>query len=216
MIRRLVSSALAVLAACTLLAATVPKALLVAQDNHERPLEGFRFAHEGRATLPTVNTGATELELPPPGKEPGEKIQLLLLSAPKDDPDWILVTRSLNVPKPETSADVVLIRRSEFRKLGDQSRHIISTMMGSSRQVLLAVAHEYGLSPEQLEPAIISFGETPDPRDRQLAAFLSRELNRPGADSGGDSIDPPRSSDEPDGKVRLQGAAASDPIPPEP
>ncbi len=155
--------------------------LLIAVDNQQQPVPGIRFAFEGVQSQLTTTTGATEVELPP-GYQPGQKIKLLLLPDQSTQSDWFLINTMVNIPLENTSAEVVLFRRSEFRDLAadyrDSSQEIVTgdALVGKGRpDVLSKLAPDYGLTSEQLESAIQSFAETDNEKDQGIAAYLAGE-----------------------------------------
>jgi len=173
--------ALAVLGllASAALSASGPRILLVARDLEEHPLSGLRFAYGGVESQETSPAGATELELPAARRE-GEQIKIQLLPAAKRAADWFLVNAQINIPSGSVPAEVVLMRRSAFRKLAESARDAARPTAGSRelaaedrKRALVEAAARYGLRAEQLETALQSFAETKDTTDRGIAAYLA-------------------------------------------
>jgi tetratricopeptide (TPR) repeat protein len=167
-------------------AATPPAAaagkvvLLVAQDLEDQPLSGLRFSYLGAESAATSKGGTTELAVPA-DLQAGQTIKILLLAGSKRTEDWFLVNPQVNVPSASSAADVVLMRRSAFRKLGAETRDKAASAVSqpsqvqsaeNGKKVLAEAAKRYGLSPAQLETAVASFAETQDPKDRGIAAYL--------------------------------------------
>lgn len=161
----------------------VKRMLLVARDAKEHPLGGFRFAYQSFKSLPTSDTGATELELPPKHR-PGKQITILLASAPSQEEDWFLINPLVNVPEISGSADVVLMQRSEFRALAAEAVDVLSQLrpgpggptIEQRMRALLEVADHHGLTEDQLDAAIRSFGDTQDPSDKGVSAYLKGQF----------------------------------------
>ena len=176
--RRHAAVAFGLLLAALPLPAAVPKIKLVARDLEEKPLPGFRFAYAGMESLSTTPAGATELVLPPEHQE-GRQIKIQLLSIAESSDDWFLVNPQINIPSGSAPAELVLMRRSAFRKLADAARDATGPSLGSKelspedkKKVLVETAARYNLSAEQLEAALSSFAETQDPKDQGIAAYL--------------------------------------------
>lgn len=154
--------------------------LLVARDNEERPLAGLRFAYEGTESQATTKSGATELELPPDHK-PGQKIKVLLLPDPKRREEWFLLNPQINIPTSSVSAELVLMRRSAFRRLAADTLNAQQRIAAGPREltpeerrrVLIETAARYRLREDQLELALYSFAETQDARDRGIVKYLA-------------------------------------------
>ncbi|HSS50150.1 MAG TPA: tetratricopeptide repeat protein [Thermoanaerobaculia bacterium] len=171
------------LLAVLLMAAALPAAgtriLLVARDREEHLLPRFRFAYGGVESQATNQTGATELELPPDHR-PGQQIKIHLVPGSKQAEEWFLVNPQVNIPTGSASAELVLMRRREFRQLAAEARDTPRearvrtgklTEEGTKRALLDAAAH-YGLTAEQLETAIRSFADTQDTKDQAIADYL--------------------------------------------
>jgi len=155
-----------------------PKIQLVARDVEERPLPGLRFAYAGVETRTTNVTGATEIDLPP-FHWVGHPIKIQLLPSAKKSDDWFLVNPQINIPGGSAPAELILMRRTAFRKLAGAARDAAGPALGSKELtavdkewVVVEVAARYGLSAEQLETALRSFAETQDPNDQGIAAYL--------------------------------------------
>lgn len=168
------------------LAAAGTRILLVARDHEDHPLSGFRFAYQGIESLPTSQAGATELDLPPEHR-PGQQIKIyLLVPASKRVEEWFLVNPQVNIPSGSTPAEVVLMRRSVFRQIAAEARDTSRQATCRSdelpaeerKRVLLEAAARHGLTAEQLEPALRSFAETQDPKDKGIAAYLKGEFSQ--------------------------------------
>ncbi len=175
---RLAAVALGLLLAALPLSAAVPKILLVARDLEEKPLSGLRFAYAGVESQRTTSAGATELNLPPQHQE-GRQIKIQLLPGAKKADDWFLVNPQINIPSGSAPAELVLMRRSVFRKLADATRDATGASLNDKelstkdrKRVLVEIAGRYGLSAEQLETALRSFAESQDPKDRGIASYL--------------------------------------------
>jgi tetratricopeptide (TPR) repeat protein len=155
--------------------------ILVAHDLENHPLSGFRFAYSGGgATSPPTNAaGATEVDLPP-SLHPGDTIKILLLPDSKRTQDWFLVNSDVNIPTETHSAELVLMRRSVFRQIAEAARDAPVAITPTGRELsvedrkraLVSAAASHGLTAAQLESAIRSFSEMPDPAERGIAAFL--------------------------------------------
>src|SRR5881394_605847 len=151
-------------------ASAATRILLVARDLEDKPLPGFRFAYGGVESPPTNKAGATQLELPPDHR-PGQPIKILLVPASKQTEKWFLVNTQVNIPTGSSSAEMVLMLRSKFRKIASEVRDAPSSKVDRSgsptaedqHRALVAAAARHGLSADQLESAIRSFAETQDP-----------------------------------------------------
>ena len=175
--RWIVSIALLFLAAST--SAAGKRILLVARDLVHQPVDGLRFSYNEVKSRPTNRAGATELDLPSE-QQIGQQIKVVLASPARRGSDWFVVNPQLNIPSEGGSAEVVVMRRSEFRRFAAAARETakVETLRSSTlptdnqRASMIEVAARYGLSAEQLQSAIRSFAETQDPRDRGIAAYL--------------------------------------------
>ncbi len=152
--------------------------LLVARDTQDHRVAGVRFIYQEVKTGLTSRAGETELNLPV-GEEPGKQIRLALAPGTKGTAQWFLVDPAINVPDLASPAEVVLMRRSEILALAAEVRDArrAPNLRGElseedRRKVLIEAAARRGLTETQLEKAIRSFGETQDPRDKGIAAFL--------------------------------------------
>src|SRR5262245_47484000 len=105
--RRQVLGVIGVLLMAAALPAAGTRILLVARDREEHPLPRFRFAYGGVASLPTTQSGATELDLPADHR-PGQQIKIQLVPGSKQAEDWFLVNPQVNIPVGSASAELVL------------------------------------------------------------------------------------------------------------
>jgi hypothetical protein len=154
--------------------------LLVARDLHSQRISGVRFTFQEVKTGLTNQQGEAELNLPL-GDDPGKQIRVSLVPSSTKSNDWFLVDPAINVPDTASPAEVVLMQRSELRQIAAEVR---DTTHAPSRpgefsdedreRILIEAAARRGLTEPQLESAIRSFGETQDPKDRGIAAFLAR------------------------------------------
>ena len=156
-------------------AATGARILLVARDLDDHPLAGLRFAYAGVTSQPTNQAGATELALPP-GHPPGQQIKLQLLVGSKQADEWLVIATQVNIPIATVPAEIVLMRRSEFRQIAAAARSIYTEE--DSKRALLVTATKHGLTATQLETAIRSFADTQNPKDRGVAALLEHHFQR--------------------------------------
>lgn len=162
-----------------LAAPAVTRILLVARDLEDHPLPGFRFACGGFESQSTNKAGATELDLPQEHQS-GQQIKILLAPGSKRTEEWFLVNPLVNVPTGSGSAELVLMRRRDFRQIAAEARDAPRAKAPGSSEAtneertrsLAAAAARHGLSAEQLELAIRSFAETQNPKDRGIAAYL--------------------------------------------
>ena len=184
--RKVLGSLAFLLTAATLaFAAAAPQMVLVARDLEEHPLAGLRFAYEGFESHPTNRVGATELALPQDHR-PGQQIKILLVPGSKSAKKWFLINPQINVASGSASAEVVLMLRGDFRKLASEVRDAPSAKANGTNnrteedqhRALIAAAARYGLSAEQLDSAIRSFGETQDPKDKGIAAYLEGKYQK--------------------------------------
>ncbi len=170
------------LVTATLLAATGAHVLLEARDLKNQPLAGFRFSYEEVKSAPTNKKGATELDLPPK-QQTGQKIKIQLVPGSKQADDWFLINPGVNIPNESMSAEVVLMRRSEFRQIAAatrDARRVTSPKKLTAedrKRNLIAEAARHGLSEEQLETALRSFSETQNPKDKGIAFYLSGQFS---------------------------------------
>ncbi len=160
------------------LAAAGTRVLLVARDLEDHPLAGFRFSYGGAVSRATNPAGAAWLDLPL-GIGPGHQIKILLVHRSKKTEDWFLVNPQVNIPTGSVSAELVLMRRSDFRQIAAEARDSPRAKALRSdeqltaeapKQAIIEAAARHGLTLEQLESAILSFAETQDPKDRGIAA----------------------------------------------
>jgi tetratricopeptide (TPR) repeat protein len=177
--RRQVLGVLGVLLMVAELPAAGTRIQLVARDLEEHPLSRLRFAYGGVESQATSQSGATQLDLPP-SHQPGQQIKVQLMPGPRKAEEWFLVNPQVNIPAGSVHAELVLMRRKEFRKLAAEVRDTPKeipirpgkpTGEGSKRALVDAAAH-YGLTKEQLETAIRSFADTPEREDQGIAAYL--------------------------------------------
>ncbi|HSS47809.1 MAG TPA: tetratricopeptide repeat protein, partial [Thermoanaerobaculia bacterium] len=165
--------------ATALEAANSTQILLIARDLKDHPLSGFRFSYEQVKSKPTNRAGATELDIPPK-QQSGKNIKIQLVPGSKRAVEWFLVNPQVNIPTYSDSAAVVLMRRSELRQIAAIARDAPRATAARSgeltaenrKRALVDEAARHGLTAEELETAIRSFGETQDPRDRGVAAYL--------------------------------------------
>ncbi|MEM9293423.1 MAG: hypothetical protein AAGD01_17200 [Acidobacteriota bacterium] len=155
-----------------------------ALDPHGKVQDGIRFSFSGVQSLPTDNTGVTTLEVPPLAS--GRSLEMDL---PADlSEEWVLINDSVHVPAglAEGPVEVAVMRRSDLRLLAGEARDeaVRSGRTGEvdgeadRRQILIEVAADYGLNEDQLASAIEAFGETKDPMDQGIAAYLSGEYDQ--------------------------------------
>jgi tetratricopeptide (TPR) repeat protein len=175
-----VASAIPRFTASAELAAAGTQVLLVARDLEDHPLAGFRFSYGGAVSRATNPAGATRLDLPP-GIGPGQQIKILLVQSSKKTEDWFLVNPQVNIPAGSVSAELVLMRRRDFRQIAAEARDSQGARVLRSdeqltaedpKRALIEAASRHGLTVDQLESAIRSFAETQDPKDRGIAAYL--------------------------------------------
>jgi tetratricopeptide (TPR) repeat protein len=177
MTRRLPAILFLALLAATTLAAAAGKTLLVARDLEDHPLPGLRFAYGGVESGPTNSAGATELALPPE-RHPGQQIKIHLLPNAKAAEDWFLVNPRVTIPIAARSAKLVLMRRRAFRQLAAEARDApdaatpLPSQSTAKSGPLVDAAARHGLTAKQLATAIVSFGDTRDPKDRGIASYL--------------------------------------------
>lgn len=168
------------------LAAAGTRVLLVARDLEDHPLAGFRFSYGGAVSRATDRAGATRLDLPP-GTGPGHQIKILLVQSSKKTEDWFLINPQVNIPTDSVSAELVLMRRSDFRQIAAEARDSPQAKALRSdeqlaaedpKRALVETAARHGLTAKQLESAILSFAETQDPKDRGIAAYLEGQYQK--------------------------------------
>jgi hypothetical protein len=157
--------------------------LLVARDTENHRVPGVRFTYKEVKSALSNRKGEAELSLPL-GDEPGQQIRLSLVPRSKKTDDWFLVDPAVNVPNGSSPAEVVLMRRSAFRRLHQEVRST-NAILGLSQQspeaqrtALLLIAGRYGLKPDQVETAIHSFAETDDDQDQGRAAYLEGRFSK--------------------------------------
>jgi tetratricopeptide (TPR) repeat protein len=160
------------------------RVLLVARDLEDHPLAGFRFSYGGAVSRATDPAGATRLDLPP-GTGPGQQIKILLVQSSKKTVDWFLINPQVNIPTGSASAELVLMRRSDFHQIAAEARDSPQALRSDEqltaeapKRALVEAAARHGLTPEQLESAILSFAETQDSKDRGIAAYLEGQYQK--------------------------------------
>ncbi|HVR95103.1 MAG TPA: tetratricopeptide repeat protein [Thermoanaerobaculia bacterium] len=206
--RRLALGAICLFLAAALAAAPGEQILLKARDLAGNPLPGLRFSFDQVKSRKTNPSGITELDLPPQ-RPPGQQIKINLVSSSKRSEDWFLVNPQINIPTDTDPAEVVLMRRREFRQLAEDAARPAALHAGElteevRKQALVDAAARYGLTADQLDTAIRSFAETQDRTDKGIVAYL--EGRYPQAEellSG--SIEKDESALV--GKLQIQGAA---------
>ncbi len=166
------------LLAAPTLAAGQTELSIKALDPGGKVLAGIRFSFNGVESLPTTDAGVTGLVVPELAG--GEAVKLDLPRSLSEE--WFLVDSTVHAPAgpKEGPAEVVLMRRAEFRALagnardaaGQASRAGEEISEDQKRRVLVEYASQHGLSEPQLAAAIASFGATEDPMDRGIAAYL--------------------------------------------
>jgi tetratricopeptide (TPR) repeat protein len=151
-------------------------------DLAHHPLKGFQVSFAGVRSNLTDLSGAAEMDLPA-SLEAGQQITIVLLAGIRAKEGWFLVDDQLTIPQPPFPARVALMKRSEMRAIADAALRV--TARGGTRpgeitaereRVLVAEAARRGLSREQLETAINSFGRAADRKDRGIAASLRSEF----------------------------------------
>ncbi|HRC88232.1 MAG TPA: tetratricopeptide repeat protein, partial [Thermoanaerobaculia bacterium] len=158
----------------------VSQVQLFARDLHQQPVRGVRFSLNEVRSGRTTRKGEARLDVPASSRT-GQQVKIQLVPDWGSQGDWFLVNPQVNLAELEGQVELVLMRRSEFRRLAAEVRD--APRLGSAwgpesedPQALLAqVATRYGLTPEQLESAIRSFADTPDPKDQGIAAYLERQ-----------------------------------------
>lgn len=151
--------------------------LLLARDHKDRPLEGCRFTYGGFRSLPTDQSGSTQLDLPA-GLVAGQQIKLLLVNGPNPGEEWLLTNPMANVPAPNQPVDLVLWPTKLFQQITDAAVATLAPRSGAGSSPsslpdsLQAVARNHGLTSEQLQEAVRSFGESSS-SNRGIAALLS-------------------------------------------
>ncbi len=152
-----------------------------ALDPQGKVLAGIRFTFAGVQSLATDSTGVTGLQVPPLAG--GQSIRVDLPTGLTEE--WLLVDSLVHAPAglAQGPAEVVLMRRADLRLLageareaaGEASRPGEEISEAQRRRILIDYAAQYGLSELELSAAVAALGETDDPMDRGIAAYLSGE-----------------------------------------
>jgi hypothetical protein len=176
--RNALAALLLVLAAATLAAEAPARIRLEAHDVEGHPLAGLRFAVGPTAWPPTDSQGVAEIALPA-NLHAGQQIKVSLQSSPNPLDEWFLVNPNVNVPNSADAVALVLMRRSDFRRLAEKllddahapGRAAAPTPEDRSAAIKAAAA-QFGLNSTQLESSIRSFSETQDLRDLGIASYM--------------------------------------------
>jgi tetratricopeptide (TPR) repeat protein len=145
-----------------------------------KPVAGIQFTDGRHVSPPTNRVGATSLDLPA-SFQAGRQINIDLVDSAKARREhWFLVNQRINVPSPGEVAALMLMSRHEIYEVGDEVRTDAARpghQAGESAadehaRVIDEVAVRHGLTSEQLRQAVRSFGNTSDPEDQAIAAYL--------------------------------------------